>query len=398
MRVLGGAHRQSGRIGGPISQSAAFGRRILSLLAAGWLLAGWMATPTLVAQETRTGQGHRPDGRGDRPRNMAPRTAANNAASVAFTTGNQIDYNGGPVLLGTTKVYYIWYGNWDASSMTILSNLASNIGGSPYFNINTGYFDGTGASVSNSVSFAGSANDNYSRGTRLTDADIWLAVTNALSKGSLPIDSNGVYFVLTSGDVHVTGFPRSVCGWHSQQIYNNTNIQFAFVGDPDPAGLFNCAEQTVSPNANPGADAMANIIAHELEEAVTDPAGDAWYDSDGNEIGDKCSWAFGATYAAMNGSKANMQLGGKDYLIQKNWVNAGGGYCALAASYGPDFLLVPAVDSQTVSQEGLTGSYQISVLDLRSFSSSIAFSLSGLPLGASASFIPPSQAGASFTV
>ena len=89
---------------------------------------------------------------------MAPRGAApSNAASVAFSTGNQISYNGGPILLGTTNVYYIWYGSWDASSVHILSNLASHIGGSQYFNINTGYFDGTGASISNSVSFAGSS-------------------------------------------------------------------------------------------------------------------------------------------------------------------------------------------------------------------------------------------------
>ncbi len=77
---------------------------------------------------------------------------------------------------------------------------------------------------------------------------------------------------------------------------------------------------------------MASIIAHELEESVTDPGQSAWYDSSGNEIADKCAWTFGATYTAAGNSKANMQLGGKDYLIQQNWVNAGGGYCALSAS------------------------------------------------------------------
>ena len=242
--------------------------------AGGWLVTGRLdGNPPLTAQETKTSTGVRPDGRGDRPRTMAPRgAAASNAASVAFSTGNQISYNGGPILLGTTHIYYIWYGSWDASSIGILNNLASHIGGSSYFNINTGYFDGNGASVSNSVGFAGSANDNYSRGSSLTDNDIWLVVTNALSNHSLPIDSNGVYFVLTSKDTIVSGFPSSVCGWHSQQAYNNTNIQFAFVGNPDQqGGLASCAEQTTSPNANPGADAMASTIAHELEEAVTDP-------------------------------------------------------------------------------------------------------------------------------
>jgi len=31
-----------------------------------------------------------------------------------------------------------------------------------------------------------------------------------------------------------------------------------------------------------------------------------------------------------NGAYANMLLGGRDYMIQRNWVNASGGYCAIA--------------------------------------------------------------------
>ena len=27
-------------------------------------------------------------------------------------SGNGINYHGGPVMLGTTNMYYIWYGNW----------------------------------------------------------------------------------------------------------------------------------------------------------------------------------------------------------------------------------------------------------------------------------------------
>ena len=35
------------------------------------------------------------------------------------------------------------------------------------------------------------------------------------------------------------------------------------------------------PNGNAGADGMASIIAHELEEAVTDANLNAWYDTRG---------------------------------------------------------------------------------------------------------------------
>jgi hypothetical protein len=75
---------------------------------------------------------------------------------------------------------------------------------------------------------------------------------------------------------------------------------------------------------------MASIIAHELEEAVTDPDLNAWFDRRGYENADKCAWTFGNTYTTSNGAQANMNLGGSDYLIQRNWVNASGGMCALS--------------------------------------------------------------------
>ena len=75
---------------------------------------------------------------------------------------------------------------------------------------------------------------------------------------------------------------------------------------------------------------MVSVVAHELEEAVTDPNLNAWYDNRGYENADKCAWTFGTTYNATNGSKANMNLGGRDYLIQRNWVNASGGYCSIS--------------------------------------------------------------------
>ena len=64
---------------------------------------------------------------------------------------------------------------------------------------------------------------------------------------------------------------------------------------------------------------MASILAHELEEAVTDPDLNAWFDSAGAENGDKCAWTFGTTYTTSNGALANVHWGSRDYLIQRNW-------------------------------------------------------------------------------
>jgi len=246
------------------------------------------------------------------------------------TTSNGIFYHGGPVML-TINVYYIWYGDWSGNSANaILETLASHIGGSPYFNINTTYYDGTNARVPNSVAFLRSTTDNYSRGSTLSDSDIQAIVSSAISSGRLPKDQNGAYFVLTSKDVaESSGFCTVYCGWHTWGTLNGSNIKYSFVGNADRCPSA-CEAQTTSPNNNAGADAMASVIAHELEEMATDPNLNAWYDRRGYENADKCAWTFGTTYTTSNGAQANMNLGGLNFLIQRNWVNASGGYCALS--------------------------------------------------------------------
>ena len=245
--------------------------------------------------------------------------------------GNGITYHGGPLILNTTNVYYIWYGNWSGNSATtILTDFARSIGGSPYFNINTTYYNGSNVHVSNSVNYVTSTTDNYSRGTSLSDSAIQGVVSSAITSGGLPYDTNAVYFVLTSADVTASsGFCTQYCGWHTHGTINGFDIKYSFVGNPDRCPS-SCAAQTVGPNGNAGADGMASIIAHELEEAVTDPDLNAWYDSRGAENADKCAWTFGTTFTAGNGSKYNVTLGTRNYLIQRNWVNASGGYCSMS--------------------------------------------------------------------
>jgi phosphate-induced protein 1 len=245
--------------------------------------------------------------------------------------GNGLIYHGGPVIQGVTQVYYIWYGNWSGNTaMTILPDFAENIGGSQYFNINTTYFNGSNVHVMNAVQYATSTTDNYSRGVRLGDADIQGIVSDAITQGRLPLDTNGVYFVLTSADVRETsGFCTQYCGWHTHTTVGGLDIKYAFIGNPDRCPS-SCMPQARGPNGNAGADGMVNIIAHELEEAVTDPDLNAWYDGRGEENADKCIWTFGTTYVTPNGARANMKLGNRDFLIQQNWVNANGGFCALS--------------------------------------------------------------------
>jgi hypothetical protein len=154
-------------------------------------------------------------GWGERAEHAQPRVNA--AGHVSKPSSNGIFYHGGPVILGNTNAYYIWYGNWSGSTATaILNNFASNIGWSPYFNINTTYYDGASNHASNSVYLGGSTGDNYSQGTALSDAAVQTIVSDAIQYGRLPKDTNAVYFVLTSADVNETsGFCTQYCGWHT---------------------------------------------------------------------------------------------------------------------------------------------------------------------------------------
>ena len=290
---------------------------------------------TLQAQEvskvilpTNNGQ---PDGKGNKPLGTPGGPHVPELSqSLAPLVQAGIKYHGGPVMTAPIKTYYIWYGNWAGNSATtILPNFMNGLNNSPYWKINQTYTNAANVQVSSSISLAGSTTVAYPYGTSLSDATIQKIVSDAITSGKLPKDLNGIYFVLTSKDVTASsGFCTQYCGWHTHGTISGSDIKYSFVGNSDRCPT-SCAAQSVSPNGNAGADGMASIIAHEAEESATDPDLNAWYDSSGQENGDKCAWKFGTTFTAGNGYKYNLTLAGKQYLIQQNWKNAGTGSCAL---------------------------------------------------------------------
>ncbi|HLH09184.1 MAG TPA: hypothetical protein VKW78_18245 [Terriglobales bacterium] len=249
-------------------------------------------------------------------------------------TGNRINYHGGPVMLNKVNAYFIWYGNWGAGgsnsseTITLLNDLYSSGGlnNSGYERINSTYGSNSG-NVSGSVELAATAYDNYSHGTRLSDSAVEAVVANAINSNKLPKDANGIYFVLTSSDVNETsGFCTQYCGWHTHGRIAGSDIKYSFVGNPDRCPSA-CEAETSSPNGDSGADGMASIMAHETEEAISDPDLNAWYDSSGAENADKCAWMFGPTTGSVGSGGYNQTLAGHHWLIQMNWENSRGGGC-----------------------------------------------------------------------
>lgn len=313
-------------------------RRVLVVTLAAALLAVLCASVTsrvphgTASAQSAQGQSHRPVETGEPDiidHGMNPHGAKTGFLTAGGTGSlSPISYHNGP-LIQTPTAYVIWYGNWNQSNGTdnaggqqIVRDFLSSVGGSPYYQINSTYSAG-GYNISGNVTRGtAEASPGYSHGTRLRDSDIQAIVKEAISAG-MPADANGVYFVLTSSDVNEqSGFCTRYCGWHTSTSYTQTSngrLRYSFVGNAARC-ITSCAAQSVGPNGNAGVDGMISVVAHELEEANTDPdPSSGWVDSGGAENADKCAWTFGSRqFTAANGAVYNMTLGSRNYLIQRN--------------------------------------------------------------------------------
>lgn len=252
------------------------------------------------------------------------------------------------------NVYFIWYGNWNGNTgVNILPQFISDLSGSSYSQIYSTYNDSFGNIVSPNISMLNQTFDSYSQGSSLPAGGVPAVVNRAISLGQLPADSNGIYFVLGSSDVHESSshgtYCQDYCGYHEHASISGVDIKYAFVGNPidqcfTTAPRCSANNLTSSPNDNPGADEMATTVAHELSEALTDPDSNAWGDFGANEIGDKCNFQFGDEkfFSHLpNGSVSNFGVNGRNYLIQQEWINLGGGSCPM--SYIGNSNLAPAI-------------------------------------------------------
>jgi hypothetical protein len=261
---------------------------------------------------------------------------ADNVTAGGTASLSPISYHNGP-LISTPTAYVIWYGNWNqtngtdnAAGQQIVRDFLSNIGNSNYYAINKTYSK-NGYNITGGVNFVGGTysstnpngcetTDTGSQGTRLTDSRVLSVVNSAITQGKLPYNPDGVYFVLTSSNVsESSGFCTQYCGWHTAATPTAGHVRYSFVGNAARC-INSCAAQSVSPNNNPGVDGMISVIAHELEEANTDPdPRSGWADASGAENADKCAWTFGQNQTTLsNGSVYNVTLGTRHYLIQRN--------------------------------------------------------------------------------
>jgi len=265
-------------------------------------------------------------------------------------TGNGMNYHGGPVLKGPVAIYDILYGSWvnggpRSSDNGGTINLIETWIGNPttgndndrWEKINSTYGDNTG-NVLGHATLTKDAFDNFSAGTTLSTNNNSLqgVVARAINTGGLPLNANAVYFVLATSEVTATtgtaAYCSQFCGFHAHTTINGVDIKYAFIGNPDRCPSACEPQFPVSPNQNPAADAMVNVMAHELVESISDPDLNAWFDSAGQENADKCVFKYGPVQFDASGAKYNQTITGTaiglHWLIQMNWENSRGGGCS----------------------------------------------------------------------
>jgi len=264
-------------------------------------------------------------------------------------TDTRIEYHGGPLVTSTADVYFVWYGCWDSTcgaggdpvTQSLVEDFTSSIGGSPYLQILSTYPDCCGHGPTGALLFAGSVYDHYSRGTDLTATDIAGIIADLITNNVLPQDPGGIYVLIASADVHSPSTGFCVAGarpHHGISMALGSQFRYAFLGNPMQCPsvaapqFFSGSTQLPTPNGNFAADVMATTLANVLSSTITNPYGNGWYDRYGLTNSDKCEGEFGQTYSSANGARANLKVGGRDYLIQYNWVNFRKGRCAINQS------------------------------------------------------------------
>jgi hypothetical protein len=259
--------------------------------------------------------------------------------------GNNLQYNGGPVMHSDGNYVIYWepsgYSTTSAYKnilSTYFTNVAAASGATTNdYSVATQYSDGSGK-IAYSASSGGSTVDTNSYpasgcvstagGPCISDAQLQTEISKVVAANGWPKGLATMYFVYfppgvtTCTDVTSTECSGTVyCAYHSSMGSGSSTILYA---NMPYDGISGC-DSGEHPNGNAGADDELNVTSHENIEAITDPLGTAWYDSSGQEIGDKCNFNFGSPLGGAAGAEYNEQISSGNYWLQQEWSNASSG-------------------------------------------------------------------------
>jgi len=225
------------------------------------------------------------------------------------TRSANMTYHGGKILPYTYTKAIFWgtsWGTYTGDKITGIDAWYTGFGNSNYAKTVDEY-TGTNGTVTPTSTYQGHVIDT----TASAGGGNTTTILNEVCKIVTSPDTggNGYYAVYVDQPRGSAGY----CAWHSAGTCGTTAVQFAFFFKLD--GDAGCDPADTSGLHSQGLAAIANVSGHELSEARSDPANPgAWYDSSGNENGDKCAWTFGAPLVTFSD--------GNSWKIQGEWSNA----------------------------------------------------------------------------
>lgn len=285
---------------------------------------------------------------------------AHTAGAVAAPRASQgsVAYHGGPVEHSSAVFVIFWApaGYAFPSGYTALvaryfadvahdSYLASNV-----YSVPTQYYNGSGtakkfesynvslkAVVVDTQAYPKNGCKNYTLGDGskssvcLTHAQIQTKLKAVIADKHFPTGLATNYFLFTpqgvascntaitdpsSGGCYNPLQYNGYCAYHS---HLGSGVNAVIYAHLPYAALAGCTSGQ-SPNGN-AADAVLNNAAHEHNESMADPLGNAWYDNNGHEIADKCHLMFGVPLGATSFGQYNQFINGDPYWLQELWSN-----------------------------------------------------------------------------
>jgi len=108
------------------------------------------------------------------------------------------------------------------------------------------------------------------------------------------------------------------CAYHGSFV-NGSGHTILYADDPFPDGGCPLSQYPNSPGT--ASDEAISTLSHEHNETITDPNLDAWYDSSGEEIGDKCEESYGSILGGSSGAGYDQAIASGHYYVQEEWSN-----------------------------------------------------------------------------
>ena len=154
--------------------------------------------------------------------------------------------------------------------------------------------------------------------TCLTDAQIQVEIERVIAVNGWVANSNTEFFMFTPKSVGscFDSLLSSGCAFTQYCAYHGFVGSLIYANMPYTYTIPRACGVSRSPNHNFAADSTINVTSHEHNESITDFGLDAWYDSAGNEDGDKCAWIFGSLPYGYN-----QTINQHHYILQEEWSN-----------------------------------------------------------------------------